>query len=135
MVPSNKMLPRGNRPSLSHYSDLWGFKNFAMARLLTESEASLLHPDAFKNLEKGALYLELTHHPSIKEARIVRDEMNRLRPDLGVSVSLLPLQKCAGSNPRRDRRCADRKPLPVHGLQADYRSGGKVMCASREGPV
>lgn len=76
---------------LEDYSDLWGMKNFAMARLLNEEQLSSIHPDL--SLSKGLLYLELTHHPSLKNARLVRDHMNRVRPDLGTSVSVIALQK------------------------------------------
>jgi signal peptidase I len=60
---------------------------------LTEEQIEQLHPRAARDLEKGVLYLELTHHPSLKEGKIIRDEMNRLRPDLGTSVSLIPLRQ------------------------------------------
>jgi signal peptidase I len=90
---SGEMIPSKGKAPLAHYSDLWGFKNYAMSRLLTREQADQIHPGAAKDLPEGILYLELSHHPSLKEARLVRDEMNRLRPDLGVSVSLLPLSQ------------------------------------------
>lgn len=77
--------------SVPQYSDLWGTKNYAMARLLSQEQLDQMHPNAGADLEKGLLYLELTHHPSLKEAHLVRDEMNRVRPDLGTSVSIIPL--------------------------------------------
>ena len=79
--PSNK--------STANYSDLWGFKNYAMARLLTPSQVEQFYPTL--ELEKGPLYLELTHHPSIQDAQLIRDIHNQLRPDFSVSVSVLPL--------------------------------------------
>jgi signal peptidase I len=66
----------------SQYSDFWGMKHFAMARLLTQAELLLIHPGA--DVEKGLLYLELTHHPSLQGAKY---------PDLGVSHSIIPLQE------------------------------------------
>ena len=71
------------------YSDLWGFKHYAMARLLTSAQVDQFYPTA--DVEKGLLYLELTHHPSIQGAQFIRDEQNRVRPDFGLSVSILPL--------------------------------------------
>lgn len=88
-----EMIPQKGAPPLSQYSDLWGFKNFAMARLLTQRQVDQIYPGALRGLEKGVLYLELTHHPNLKEGHLIRDEMNRLRPDLGTNVSLLPLQQ------------------------------------------
>ncbi len=91
-VMSGEMLPQRNRPLLSNYSDLWGFKNYAMARLLTAEQVEKIYPGTLKELNSGILYLELQHHPSLQGAPIVRDEYNRLRPDLAVSSSLIPLQ-------------------------------------------
>ncbi len=91
------MLAERGRSPLKNYSDLWGFKNFAMARLLTKTQVEQIHPSLVKELTKepsGApLYLELMHHPSLQGGTIVRDEYGRLRPDLGVSVSLLALEQ------------------------------------------
>jgi len=90
---TGEMLPVSGKQPLSSYSDLWGFKNFAMARLLTADQVDQLHPGTLKNLNPGVLYLELTHHPSLQGAHLIRDENNRFRPDLGFSVSLLPLSQ------------------------------------------
>jgi signal peptidase I len=76
---------------LSHYSDLWGMKHFAMARLLTKAQKEQLYPNSA--VGDGLLYLELTHHPTLQGASLIRDEYNRLRPGLATSVSLLPLQE------------------------------------------
>lgn len=86
-----EMIRQNDREPLANYSDLWGMKNYAMARLLNQEQLDQMHPGL--ELEKGILYLELTHHPSIKDAKLVRDRMNRVRPDLGTTVSLIPLQK------------------------------------------
>jgi signal peptidase I len=90
---TGEMIHRKGHAPLAHYSDLWGFRNYAMSRLLTESQVEQIHPGALKDLGPGVLYLELTHHPSLKEVRLLRDDMNRMRPDLGVSVSLIPLSQ------------------------------------------
>lgn len=75
----------------AQYADLLGMKHFAMARLLTKADLTKLHPNV--DIEEGLLYLELTHHPSLQGAELVRDEYNRLRPDLHLSTSIIPLQK------------------------------------------
>jgi signal peptidase I len=92
-TPVGEMLPLKGRPPLSQYSDLWGMKNFAMARLLTKAQVDKLYPDALKELEEGVLYLELFHHPTLLGAQIIRDEYGRIRPDLAMSSSLLPLSQ------------------------------------------
>jgi len=88
---TGEMVPQKGQAPLLHYSELWGMENYAMARLLTASQAEKLNPGSTRDLEPAPLYLELTHHPSLKEAHLIHDEVGRFRPDLGVSVSLLPL--------------------------------------------
>lgn len=68
--------------NVKQYSDLWGMKHFAMARLLTRAEKILLHPEI--EVEEGILYLELTHHPSLQGAK---------SGALSVTQSIIPLQK------------------------------------------
>jgi signal peptidase I len=76
---------------MKNYYDVWGFKNFAMARLLTPAQLKQLHSTESNDLVKAPLYLELTHHPSLIHATLTRDEYRRLRPDLATSVSIIPL--------------------------------------------
>lgn len=88
---NGEMLPQANRPLVAQYSDLWGIKHFAMSRLLNKADVEKLYPHA--DLEEGLLYLELSHHPTLQGAQLLRDEYNRLRPELNVSTSLIALQK------------------------------------------
>jgi len=78
---------------VKNYFDLWGFKNYAMARLLTPEELKQLHNSDSKQMPTAPLYLELTHHPSLANASLSRDEYRRLRPDLSTSVSIIPLDQ------------------------------------------
>lgn len=79
---TGELLTQKGRDKPSQYSDLWGMKHFAMARLLTQAELLLIHPEV--DVEKGLLYLELTHHPTLQGAKY---------PDLGLSHSIIPLQE------------------------------------------
>lgn len=79
-------------PSL-HYENLWGFDNFATARLLTKEQAKQLTDQDPLEMEEGVLYLELKHHPSFNHAKIGSDEWGRIRPMLGLSTSVIPLQE------------------------------------------
>lgn len=88
---SGEMLPQHGKAPLAHYSDLWGMKHFAMSRLLTKAQLEKIHPGL--GLEEGLLYLELTHHPTLQGASLARDEYNRLRPELAMSTSVIPLQE------------------------------------------
>jgi signal peptidase I len=95
---SGEMIAPKTDGAIHQYSDLWGFKNYGMSRLLTRAQANELHPkemdpDSTGSLDQGVLYLEVNHHPSLLRAHLVRDEMGRTRPALGTSVSLLPLTK------------------------------------------
>lgn len=94
IAPNGKLLgeviPQRGKSGPDSYADLLGMKHFAMARLLTKAEAHKIHP--FANLEEGLLYLELTHHPKLQGAELSRDEYNRLRPELSLSHSIIPLQ-------------------------------------------
>lgn len=54
---------------LKTYSDFWGIGNYAMARLLTPEELKQFPDLDTKDLEKGVLYLELVHHPSLTYPR------------------------------------------------------------------
>lgn len=88
---NGEILAQRGRAPVSHYSDLWGMKHYAMSRLLTKAQVEKIHPGV--NPGEGVLYLELTHHPTLQGATLARDEYNRLRPDLATSVSLIPLQQ------------------------------------------
>ncbi len=76
---------------IKNYYDIWGFKNFAMSRILTKEEVEKYSNGSLEDVEEATLYLELTHHPTLKDAKIIRDEYGRLRPALNYSTSLIPL--------------------------------------------
>jgi signal peptidase I len=80
-------------PLVKDYGDLWGIKNFGMARLLTKEQAKQFTDEPIRVLPEGALYLEIKHHPSLHNLKLSRDERGRLRPMLGLSTSLIPLQE------------------------------------------
>ena len=90
---NGEMIAQKNQQVLKNYSDLWGFKNYAMARILNPSETKDLFPGAVEELGEAPLYLELIHHPALQKASIIRDEYGRVRPSLSVSHSLIPLSQ------------------------------------------
>lgn len=86
--------PRGEMLApVPSYSDLWGFKNFAMTRLLTKEEVVQFTDQSVADLPEGVLYLEVKHHPSLNALTIGRDEYGRIRPLLGLSTSIIPLNE------------------------------------------
>jgi signal peptidase I len=86
-----KMLPIKNskkKPQiLENYYDMWGMKNFAKVRILSKKQASLFYNKSFD----ANYYLELRHHPNLKNLKIQKDEYGRLRPVLSYETSLMPL--------------------------------------------
>lgn len=54
--------------SIETYSDLFGMRNYAEARLLTKDQLKQLVPDA-KDIPEGVLYLQLHHTPSLSYPR------------------------------------------------------------------
>jgi len=85
MVRSEMLTPH------AAYSDLWGFKNYAMARLLTKEE--VLTCTNHTTFEEAPLYLQLIHHPSIKGAKIEQDTFGKFYPFLSTQSSLIPLKE------------------------------------------
>lgn len=55
--------------SIQTYSDFWGMRNFAMARLLTKEQLKLNPSIPTEGLEDGVLYLQLNHTPSLSNHR------------------------------------------------------------------
>lgn len=51
--------------TIKNYSDFYGMKNFALARLLTKDQLKQVEGVETSSLDDGALYLELAHHPSL----------------------------------------------------------------------
>lgn len=51
--------------SIKTYSDFWGIRNYAMARILNRKEVEKINPSLVKGLEESPLYLELRHTPSL----------------------------------------------------------------------
>ncbi len=93
IVTGKLISDKGDGNTLQKYSDLWGIKNYAMARLLTPKQAEEIHPGLRGDAGTGLLYLELTHHPTLQNGSIIRDENNRLRPALGTHASLMALSE------------------------------------------
>lgn len=74
------------------YYEYLGMKGFAKARLLTKEQLPL--SPAFNGVPhpSGILYLELKHHPQLKDAELFVGEGNRYHPHLKTATTLLPLE-------------------------------------------
>jgi signal peptidase I len=82
---------QNNAKYISNYYDLWGYKNYGMARIITRDQAQIWHPYIFPKNNKENYFLEITHHPTIKKPKLAQDEMHRLRPSMDYDHSLIPL--------------------------------------------
>lgn len=93
-VARGELLPNLTKknPNL-HYYQLWGIGNYATARLLTKEQVIRLTDQDPSQMDDGILYLELRHHPSLSGTKMGYDEMRRLRPQLGISTSIIPLRE------------------------------------------
>jgi signal peptidase I len=80
-------------PPIADYGDLWGFNNYGMVRLLNRDQIKNFTDANLAAMEEGLLYLEIRHHPTLSSIKLIRDEMGRLRPTIGLSYSYIPLQE------------------------------------------
>lgn len=78
---SYEMLQNG-----SDYYDIWGFKNFAMVKIVPKEEVPI--EDRINN---NSFFLKMQHHPSLKKPTIRYDQNLRMRASLSYSYSYLPL--------------------------------------------
>lgn len=84
--------------TLDDYYDLWGYKHYGVARLITGGEAEAIlrrpidtYPDTYG---KATLFMEIRHHPSVKYPSLNQEfTTHRLLPGPGVATTLLPLSQ------------------------------------------
>lgn len=80
-------------PGVTHYSDLWGIGNYALARILSQKEMQQRYPQEAPQISSAPYYLELEHSPSLQDLTIRRDDHGRMRPAFAFEHSLLPLSQ------------------------------------------
>lgn len=90
-VEDNPEAQRKPHDTPQTYSDFWGIRNFAMVRILDPTELESLTSYHGKEMEKGLLYLELRHTPSLSYPAPFLSER------LGVAIkgytTIIPLQE------------------------------------------
>lgn len=81
-----------NKPhdAIKTYSDFFGMRNYAMARLLTKKQVEALGSYNLHGMEEGILYLELRHTPSLQYPEPFIERFGVFLP--GYST-LIPLQE------------------------------------------
>jgi signal peptidase I len=77
--------------TIETYSDLWGIRNHAIARILTKEQVEEFTSLSLKDLEEGKLYLELRHTPSLSYPLPILSEF--YGPSIEGYTTLIPLQE------------------------------------------
>jgi signal peptidase I len=93
----DKLFPSKRLPktSIQSYRDFFGFKNYALARLLTKKEVINYSHASLKDAEENDLYLELRHSPSLSHLSSLdqRNISSSSLPYISWSTSILPIAK------------------------------------------
>lgn len=80
--------------SIKTYSDFWGFRNFAMARLLNKQQLAEQNDLDKKDIGEGVLYLELRHTPFLNNPDMLFQQSSLgIRPIVGAFTTTLPLSQ------------------------------------------
>jgi signal peptidase I len=89
-IKDNPEAQRFPHSTIQTYSDFWGMRNFAMARLLTKEQVERLTDHRLDDMEEGILYLELRHTPSLSYPPPILSEKGFA---LSTYRALIPLQE------------------------------------------
>lgn len=86
--------PTKKEPKINTYGDLWGIKNFGMARLLTKKQLQKFTNIDTHQLEVADLYLEIRHNPNLKFPEpSVYNLGNRIDIRISTFDTIIPLEK------------------------------------------
>lgn len=78
---------------LEEYYDLWGYKNYAMARLVYPSYLQLKEKRFLGDISSFPLLLELHHSPSISQFQLLTTNDGSLFPSLNRQTAYIPLSE------------------------------------------
>lgn len=93
-IKDDPQAAKTNHQDIKTYSDFWGFRNFAMARLLTKEQLA-----EQKDLDKthsgeGLLYLELRHTPHLNYPETLFQQSSLgFKPLVGAYTTTIPLSE------------------------------------------
>ncbi|WP_228840586.1 signal peptidase I [Candidatus Protochlamydia phocaeensis] len=90
-IKDKPMAQRYPHSTIQTYSDFWGMRNIAIARLLTKKQVEALTPFKTDEMEDGLLYLELRHTPSLSFPQPVISE--QFGPSIMGYTTVIPLQE------------------------------------------
>jgi len=80
---------KSSHDKIETYSDLWGMRNYAMARLMTKEQLKKEGAIDTANLEDAVLYLELRHTPSLNNNKLYMKGTPLITP----FVTVIPLDQ------------------------------------------
>ncbi|OGN62004.1 MAG: signal peptidase I [Chlamydiae bacterium RIFCSPHIGHO2_12_FULL_27_8] len=84
-----------DKPRVKHYYDIFGMINYSMSRILTKEEVLKYSDSSLEGIGNYSYYLELIHHPTLENPKLIQDEFGRFRPAINYSTSLIPLDENA----------------------------------------
>lgn len=87
-IKDNPEIQNKDHSTIKTYSDFFGIRNFAIARLLTKRQAEASNSYDLDKMEEGILYLELRHTPNL-----VSPILGRSMSFLSSYSTLIPLQE------------------------------------------
>lgn len=92
-IKDDPLAQRSEHSTLKSYSDFFGMRNFATARLLTAKQVQEIAGINPKELPEGVLYLELSHHPSLSYPAPTLREGSRRPFGPSTLKTVIPLQQ------------------------------------------
>lgn len=78
-------------PMPENYYDLWGMGNYGVTRIVRKSDLRNVAQMQGLPLENADLFLEIKHHPNLKQLELAKDLYGRVRPQFLLSTSVIPL--------------------------------------------
>lgn len=93
-IPDQPLSQKEPHQTIQTYSDFWGMRNYAMARLLTKDQLREYTDIDMNGIEEAPLYLELRHTPNLTNPKptFVEEQM-RLSLMLTPFTTIIPLQE------------------------------------------
>lgn len=92
-IKDKPMAQTTNHAAIETYSDFFGMRNYAVARLLTRDELKQF-PGSDEGLDEGALYLQLHHTPSLSYPKaLVQNEGAGVSIGIPGYSTIIPLQQ------------------------------------------
>lgn len=91
-IKDDPLAARSPHKGIQTYSDFWGFRNYAMARLLTKEQLIEQKDIDKKDIGEGLLYLELRHTPTLNSPDpLFQQGYFGVKPIVGAFTTTLPL--------------------------------------------